>query len=195
MDDATWDELMTQESLLFAEEVRRGERRWPGVELRGAQLDGLELSGAVLDQARLDRASLRGARLSGASLVEAKLRGACLAGARLVGAELRGADLRGADLQGADLRGASLVGADLQGADLRGARLDQASVSLACRTFAGVRVDEETLGRLLTLVAQVEAPGPLGDELHALLTRRDVPPLLGSARWAEALQDDDEEAA
>lgn len=83
---------------------------------------------------RCTAVDLRGADLSGVNLAWATLRRVDLSGARLVGADLRGADLRETDLSGADLSGAQMRGADLRSAtltrtDLSGAMLDRARFS------------------------------------------------------------------
>lgn len=103
---------------------------------QGIWLDGLDLAGAQLDgiwapQARWRQMRLRGSSLRGACLHDTDLRGSDLSEADLSGADLRHADLRGVNLQGAllaraDLRHADLLEAQLDGADLSGARLEGA---------------------------------------------------------------------
>jgi uncharacterized protein YjbI with pentapeptide repeats len=65
------------------------------VDLRHAELDGLNLS----------RTCFVGSNLEGASLAKADLTGTTLSHTVLRGANLSGADLRGAELNGADLTG------------------------------------------------------------------------------------------
>jgi uncharacterized protein YjbI with pentapeptide repeats/DNA-binding LacI/PurR family transcriptional regulator len=116
---------------------------WPGLEVVGAELPGLDLSpcrelrllppfyseeGFDLSHAQLARANLRGARLRKARLTGANLQGAVLREADLRGADLSGAMLSGADLEGALLEGAMLRGARLEGAHLDRARLDHADL-------------------------------------------------------------------
>ena len=70
------------------------------VDLRGAELDGLDIPQVCFAHSNLDRAHLTGGKLGGATL----------SGALLRGTDLSGADLRGADLTKADLDGAILLG-------------------------------------------------------------------------------------
>lgn len=93
-----------------------------GVDLRGANLCGVDLRSASLRNANLGCANLCGAALYGANLWCANLRNADLRGANLCGADLRNADLCGvklcdANLRNADLRGAYLCDANLGGAN------------------------------------------------------------------------------
>jgi len=84
----------------------------------GLWLDGLNLSGAELEGLQAPHGRWRGVALNNSIL-----RHACLRDADLQGCDLREADLRNADLQHADLRDADLRDADLRGADLRHANL------------------------------------------------------------------------
>jgi hypothetical protein len=77
---------------------RQGERRFAGMDLRGANLRGVDLR----------QIDLSGADLSGANLAGADLEQANLAQANLFQANLRGANLLEANLQGADLGKAEL---------------------------------------------------------------------------------------
>ncbi len=94
--------------------------------LSGAELHEADLSSAKLPKADLSDAVLSDADLSGADLREANLRGAILSGARLSYTQLHEADLSGARLTDADLSGAYLIGSDLNGADLIRADLSDA---------------------------------------------------------------------
>lgn len=80
---------------------------------RCANLEGVDLRDADLNGVNLCRANLRGADLRGVDFLDTNLRFADLSGA-----DLSGANLRSADLEGASLRSASLKGADLSGVDL-----------------------------------------------------------------------------
>ncbi|MEC8493798.1 MAG: pentapeptide repeat-containing protein [Planctomycetota bacterium] len=102
-------------------------------DLRGARLAGADLSGASLARVRAAGADLTGAKLAGADLIDAQLGDACLGGADLSSARLQGARLDGAILSGATLAGADLTAASLGGARLVGATLDGA-------TFDGARL-------------------------------------------------------
>ena len=73
-----------------------------------------EASALVRSTAAGPAVDLRGADLFGVDLRRRDLRAADLRGALLVGADLRGVDLRVASLLGADLRGTDLRGADLR---------------------------------------------------------------------------------
>lgn len=112
-----------------------------------ADLTGANLAGASFAQMNLTGARFAGANLRGAICFEAGLSAALLAGADLsetvlYSADLTNADLRGADLQCAVLDFADLTGADLSGADLRGASFHEAD--LRGINGDGARSDEET---------------------------------------------------
>jgi Pentapeptide repeats (8 copies) len=92
------------------------------VDLRDAELDGLDIPQVCFARSNLEGAHLVGAKLAGATLSDTVLRKT----------DLSGADLRGADLTRADLSGAVLLGADLTNAKLRDANL------------VGVRADNTT---------------------------------------------------
>lgn len=141
----------------------------PRVDLRAANLIGVNLAGMQLRQARFEGAvlfqvdlrgadlffahftdaDLREAQAEGANLAMARMRGARLQGAQLLGANLRQswlteADLSGAKLDGADLTGAQLQKADLHEASLLGtslkwARLEDADLRAAHLTQADLR--------------------------------------------------------
>ncbi len=98
------------------------------IDLRGANLQGIDVESGNFDKARLSGAQLQGAHLSGAQLQGAYLIEAQLQGAYLGFAELQGADLSRAQLQGAHLSGAQLQGADLGFAELQGADLSRAQL-------------------------------------------------------------------
>ena len=137
--------------------LRRDVTKWnqwrkehPGVaiDLRGAELSGVNLSGANLIKADLSEAELSEANLRGANLIKADLSSAKLIGADLINVILIGADLSSAKLTGADLIGANLInailsGADLSGAELRGAELRGADLSEA--TLKGATLKGATL--------------------------------------------------
>jgi hypothetical protein len=110
-----------------------------GLDLRGAQLAGVDLSGLPLtalrggltpnEQDEFGRAYRYDAaiHLEGAQLQFAHLERAILARARLEGANLEGARLPGADLGGAHCEGVLLKRASLAGAYLRGAAFNERS--------------------------------------------------------------------
>lgn len=83
------------------------------VDLRDAELDGLDIPRVCFAHSNLEGAHLAGAKLAGATLSDTSLRKT----------DLSGADLRRADLTRADLGGAILLGADLTHAELRDANL------------------------------------------------------------------------
>ena len=83
---------------------------------------GLEYDFYQLD---LRGADLAGVDLSFVKLVGCDLRGAGLRGSLLVEADLRGASLTGADLSGADLTGACLSRSRLEGVNLTGAVVNE----------------------------------------------------------------------
>ncbi len=89
------------------EKYAAGERTFTGaelgaVDLRAANLRGVDLSYADLSAANLSQTNLRGADLSYANLSEANLQSSDLRGASLIGTDLRAALLETADLKEAD---------------------------------------------------------------------------------------------
>jgi hypothetical protein len=125
------------QALVDAGNIRRAARaaRSQGgrLNLRGADLRGLNIGDAYLIGANLQGANLQGANLRIADLLSANLQDTNLQNANLQATDLRNANLRGADLRsasllGADLRNANLQGADLRGADFRGAHLPGANL-------------------------------------------------------------------
>lgn len=83
------------------------------VDLRDAELDGLDIPRVCFAHSNLEGAHLAGTQLVGATLSDTLLRNT----------DLSGADLREADLTSADLRGAVLLNANLTSAELRDANL------------------------------------------------------------------------
>jgi hypothetical protein len=73
----------------------------------------------------LERVDLRAAELTGLDLSRFCFAGANLAGARLRGCDLSAADFTDANLRDADLRDTRTAGVNLAGADLQGAQMDQ----------------------------------------------------------------------
>ena len=109
------------------------------VDLRDAELDGLDIPQVCFAHSNLEGAHLVGAKLAGArwnppnsmatvysSLAIQTAIEEALADTLLRNTDLSRADLRGADLTRADLDGATLLGADLTNADLRQASLSGA---------------------------------------------------------------------
>jgi len=96
--------------------------------LKDANLTGANLESANLESANLTGANLESANLESAKLTHANLTDANLSGAKLVWANLKNADLYRADLTGADLEDANLAGVDLYGADLREANLNHVNL-------------------------------------------------------------------
>lgn len=104
------------------------------LDLRRADLYGVDFSytnleGAILNDANLDKAILSGSDLTRSNLSWATLRHASLEGANLKLAWLdqtilNYSDLRDANLSWASLRGTSLKGANLSGADLTNAKME-----------------------------------------------------------------------
>jgi len=90
------------------------------VDLRGAELQGLNLPKVCFAHANLDDANLIEANLANAAFVETTLRNT-----NLSKANLREADFTGALLDGAILRGADLSNAKLRGTDLAGVIADK----------------------------------------------------------------------
>ena len=103
-----------------------------GLDLAGANLEGANLEGAEIGYTHLEEANLKNANLQNIEGRDANLSGANLEGADLRSANLHGMEFEGANLRNTDLREASLEatnlreGADLRGADLRGAYISGA---------------------------------------------------------------------
>ena len=98
------------------------------IDLRAANLQGIDFEGGNFNRARLEGAQLQAANLvraqmQGAKLWFAQMQGAKLWQAQMQRAELFGAQMQGADLQQAELQGANLLDAEMQGADLRRAQM------------------------------------------------------------------------
>jgi hypothetical protein len=92
------------------------------VDLRGAELNGLNLPKVCFAHANLDSASLIDANFANATFLETTLRNTDLSNANL-----RAADLTRALLDGAILRGADLSNADLEDTQLAGVIADNAT--------------------------------------------------------------------
>ena len=103
-----------------------GWRDFSGLDLRGANISGIDLStddpdyriAANLSGIDLSEADLSGAILSGANLTEANLSGADLSGANLTEANLTNTNLSGANLTEACLSAAKLSNTNMRGANL-----------------------------------------------------------------------------
>jgi uncharacterized protein YjbI with pentapeptide repeats len=119
-----------------------------GLDLRRRYLGGADFTGADLSSVNVDHGSFDGAVLDGADLDGAVLTFCTLRDASLVGASLVRADLREATLTSADLRGANLTDALLPGdsrspyrplgdPDVRSERID-------ISVFGGARFDSST---------------------------------------------------
>lgn len=111
----------------------RGVRRWPTLDLTGADLSNLDLRGVDLSLAWLESADLSHSNLSRAKFSEAVLAHANLTGVVAVGTDFSKANLGGARLDGAlmdrsNLGGTILARAKLNRTSLRGALLSGASL-------------------------------------------------------------------
>ncbi|MBD3392051.1 MAG: hypothetical protein GF418_08260 [Chitinivibrionales bacterium] len=96
--------------------------RLQGIDLAGANLEGVNLRNVDLGFANLRGANLKNAVLRYANLRHTDLCGADLSGADLVAANLRDADLSGTCLCGAEVNAEDLLGANLSHADTAGLR-------------------------------------------------------------------------
>lgn len=117
--------------LTFLKEAKLIERSGLVIELRRADLSGLDLIPAQLNLVDLRGVNLSGARLPwsdfyGSNLSGVLLEKADLESAKFTRAEMDYAYLNGADLFGADLQDVSLIKAKLRGANLRWAKLQNA---------------------------------------------------------------------
>ena len=79
------------------------------------------LQGVLFHRASLELMDLRGAQLQGVQFDSSNMRGANLSGANLRDADISGTDMSNTILRNVDLTGANLQNTDLQDADLRGA--------------------------------------------------------------------------
>ncbi len=115
------------------------------LDLRMANLSGLDIGDA----------QLRGGDFRGADLSRADLRGAGLSGANLIGTNLSGANISWAGLHRADLSGADLSGANLTGAGLGGTVFREANLC---------GVDFSNAGLFSTAFANIDLSGALNLE-------------------------------
>jgi uncharacterized protein YjbI with pentapeptide repeats len=133
------DEVRQGTLLRFLYETRLIDKDKGVIDLRDADVSGVNLSGvillsgaslerAILRNANLERAILEGTDLSMAKLSAANLSGAILRGATLIGADLNMANLQKAVLIEANLRAANLEEANLEGAILIKANLSPANL-------------------------------------------------------------------
>ncbi|MFL5663660.1 MAG: pentapeptide repeat-containing protein, partial [Ktedonobacteraceae bacterium] len=147
------------EWLLLTHEGGRGPVDWSdvpqrkrmGLDLRGADLSGVNLRNLPLTRMRsgltrdewnlttLEQRHMAGVHLQGADLSGAHLEGAILQGAHLEGATLRGTHLEEANLFRASLKDAYLRGAHLEQAKLRGTHLEGAYLPAARLQRADLR--------------------------------------------------------
>jgi len=125
----------------------------PGINLHGARLDPVDLteanlSGADLAHIGLGMSNLSKANLADANLLDAGLRGANLTQAKLMRADLHTAIIYQANLSMADLRGAKLTYVTGPGANLKGANLSKADLGAAlffAADFSGANLREAGL--------------------------------------------------
>jgi hypothetical protein len=79
--------------------------------------------------------------------------------------------LAGKNLSGRDLRGTDLSARVLFGTDLRGCQLKGVKVSVDCRTFDGVKLDDIQVAMLLKLFAQADIAPEWIAGIHELVER------------------------
>ena len=143
--------------------VLKSRKKWfekngpENIDLRCANLKGVDLSSADLSYADLTCANLKGANLTDVNLTDANL---------------RLANLRGADLRGANLKDANLSHTDFTGADLEYSCLNLSRPSLTAK------YDDRHLIQLLHHVANLGQNYNIADpqlkELLNLKTFKDV---------------------
>lgn len=97
----------------------------PGVDLRHADLSGLDLFGANFRGAKLARADFTDTNLKFANLDGADLKGATLVRAFMQKSKARGADMRAANFEYARVSAADWSGADLTAANLEMVRANK----------------------------------------------------------------------
>ena len=113
--------FLSSEAIELKNQYESGQRNFQKIQLRRADLRGLDLSHADLRGADLSYSNLRDVNLSGANLSEVYL---------------DEADLSGANLQGTNLQNASLIKAYLMKTNLENANLSQAYLTGAYLTKA-----------------------------------------------------------
>jgi uncharacterized protein YjbI with pentapeptide repeats len=121
------------------------------VNLRGADLQGINALGAYMAGVDFTGANLAGARLSGADVKRSFLTGAFLRGARMNNVDLVGCDLRAADLTEVELENLlGVKGADFSQAimseGLRAQLLGRSADELDVRNPFTRRTTRESLG-------------------------------------------------
>jgi len=139
-----WKEIRNlRGELLFQLEKKPGMPDFKNVDLREANMRGLDVTGIPLDYCNLAGADLQSARLYWSVLLGANLEGANLEGTNLKGANLnsancRHANLRNADIGQDDLGGASMIyGADFTDANLSGTIFENALYDAETKFPAG----------------------------------------------------------
>ena len=100
------------------QDLHRVGHKFHGLDLIGADLNGIELEGAQFVEANFEKVLLRGANLRKANFKDAILVGADCQNAHLEGVNFKGANLENANLQGANLRNADFRGTNIQGVNL-----------------------------------------------------------------------------
>jgi uncharacterized protein YjbI with pentapeptide repeats len=118
-----------------------------GARMEGANLGGARMEGANLRLARMERANLGEARLEEANFGEARMERTYLSEAWMKGANFGGARMEGAYLSGARMQGANLGAARTEGADLSWVRMEGANLSgarMEGADLSGARFDERT---------------------------------------------------
>lgn len=167
------------------ERIDLREAQLAGINLNGVRLRRALLSDANLVTAQLIEANLEDAVLSHAHLGETVLNRAIISNCDLSGAHLRSSTLIDADIRYSTLVATRLVDVDLCGADLRGSRLDASTV------LNGARLDSRS--RLYQViwdgapVSQIswEPVKMLGDELFAHSSKNQTGKDKSSKEWLE----------
>lgn len=149
------------------------------IDLRNAQLQGVDFSNAKLQRADLSNSDLSGACLQGTDLFKANLDGAKLSRCNLYQVILQEASLRGANLAGciankglfygANLRDANLMGASLRGANLMGANLYKANLmgaNLKAANLGGAKLFLANLQSAKLDKAKMHEAGLIGANLQ-----------------------------
>jgi uncharacterized protein YjbI with pentapeptide repeats len=100
-----------------------------GIDLRKADLEGINFEDAVLTRAKLQGANLQGANLQGANLQGANLQGADLRKTKMGESNLREANLQDAKMQEAEIQEAEMYKSVMEKANLRSAKMQKADLS------------------------------------------------------------------
>ena len=149
------------------------------IDLRNANLQGVNFDGGRFEFALLNKAHLHAANLTAAKFVQADFSDAKLQKAVLVEAEMQNATFIAAKMQFAILRHAGLLGADLRAANLSNADLSDAQLGKADLTAAkliGANLNDAQLQSTELAVANLAGANLAGASFAGFTTAETVTP-------------------